>query len=261
MSSFVKEGLDLLNDRISEINLLIIEAQQRQTDSDLYSALCRSIQVLSISHFEGYIKDLVKNILSDINGGSTFKSSSNDLKFTYCKKFILPQHDGKDNHTKIKELISVLEELETKFQSEAFYRSNKNPKESILNQVANNFGEKQLFKKLNNSEIVNVFSNTDAENIELINILKPKLINSIKDFPYSEDDTILNANSNEVRDTFWETFIQQILSERHKIAHGSMDNSIDHNSIKSNIIKIEILLLSITYLLSIKGNPIQQVSC
>lgn len=260
MSSFVKEGLELLAERISEINLLLNEAEAKQEDARLYAALCRSIQVLSISHFEGYIKDLVKNILDDLNQSSSFKLSSNDLKFSYCRKFIVPLNDGKDNVSKIKDLILVFDELDTKFDSAAFHKPNKNPKESILNQIATSFGEKKIFKKLNNSDISNAFSNTDAENILLISELKLKLQNAIDDYPYIEDDTLLNINSTEVQDTFWETFIQEILSERHKIAHGSMNNSTDHSSIRSNILKMEILLISITYLLSIKGNPISEAN-
>ncbi|HIB8182133.1 TPA: MAE_28990/MAE_18760 family HEPN-like nuclease [Elizabethkingia anophelis] len=256
MSSFVNEGLELLVERISEINLLLNEAEARQENTHLYAALCRSIQVLSISHFEGYIKDLVKNILDDINQGSSFKQSSNDLKFSYCRKFVVPLIDGKDNITKIKDLILVFDELDTKFDSAAFHKPNKNPKESILNQIAISFGEKRIFKKLNNSDIANAFSNTDYENLILVGELKMKLQDAIKDYPYIEDDTILNIHSTEVQDTFWETFIQEILSERHKIAHGNMNNSTDHNSIRSNILKMEILLISITYLLALKGNPI-----
>ncbi|WP_342331738.1 HEPN domain-containing protein [Pedobacter sp. FW305-3-2-15-E-R2A2] len=258
MGSFVEDGIQLLAERIEELNVLLEEADKYVVSQQkLYSALCRSIQVLSVSHFEGYLKDLVKNILDDINANSDFKNSSNDLKFTYCKKFITPLATGKLNHAKIVELIAVLENLETKFDANSFYQSNKNPKESIINNIAENFGEDKLFFKLNNSDLSAVFSNTDPENILLRDFLRVKLLSSVEVYPYIQDDSILNVDQTSLaKDKFWEIFIQAILADRHKIAHGSMINSVSHTSIASNIVKIEILLLSITYLLSLRGNPV-----
>lgn len=258
MATFVSEGVELLAERIEELNVLLVEADvHAMGPSKLYPALCRSIQVLSVSHFEGYIKDLVKNILGDINSCDGFKESSKDLKFTFCKNFISPLANGKPNHNKIIELIAIFDELQTKFNADYFYEVNKNPKESILNKIAENFGETALFSKLNDSDFSVVFSNTDTENLELRDSTKAILMEAISEFPYLANEKILKPSAITLtREKYWETFIQTILAERHKIAHGNLENSSSHVTIRSNIIKLEILLLALTYLLSQKGNPI-----
>jgi len=258
MATFVSEGVELLTERMEELDVLLAEADRYAAGtSRLYPALCRSIQVLAVSHFEGYIKDLVKNVLDDINSRDGFRESSRSLKFTFCKNFIAPLLNGKPNHSKILELITVFDLLKTKFNASYFYEANKNPKESILNKIAENFGEDALFSKLNHSELIAVFSNTHTENLEMRDSIKARLSSSIDVFPYLIDDIILNVDvTNQTRETYWETFIQTILAERHKIAHGNLENSNSHVTIRSNIIKLEILLLAITYLLSQRGNPV-----
>jgi len=258
MSSFVEDGLDLLKERMDELIVLLGEAEKHDGHQPkLYFSLCRSIQVLAVSHFEGYLKDLVRNILDDFNNNSEFRNASNDLKFTYCKNFIMPLENGKDNSEKLKELMNVFGDLNAKFESTPFVKNNKNPKESIINAIAKSFGEDALFKKLNNSDTAYVFSNTDNENKLLRDTIQMKLFIAIKGFPYLKDDSIFAIDiSNPVPDKFWEDFIQNILKERHKIAHGDMHHSSSHRTIYSDILKMEILLYSITYLLCQRANPI-----
>jgi len=258
MNSFVAEGFDLFTERMDELNTLLIEAEKHEEgQTRLYFSLCRSIAVLAVSHFEGYLKDLVKNILADFNTNSCFRDANNHMKYTYCKKFILPLDTGKENIGKLKELLIVFEELNAKFQEGAFLKDNKNPKESLINGIAKNFGEENLFEKLNNSDTVYVFSNTDNENKLLRDTIKLRLFDSIKTFPYKRADSILSIDlSRPSKDKLWEDFIQNFLKERHMIAHGDMHHSSSHKAIYSAILRIEILLSSITYLLCQCANPI-----
>lgn len=257
MSTFVKEGLESLNIRLAELEVLLSAASSQLNSSDsLYKALCRSSQVLLISHFEGYIKDFVKDVLEDINYYSNFKNSGNKLKFTYCENFILPKSDGKPNEKKILELIEVFDDLSPKFNKKYFLFENKNPKESLIDTIAKRFGEDSFFKKLNNSILQNVFSNTDHENKTLRDDLKAELILAIEEYPYNLAEDFLRINlENPTRDRYWETYLNEVLRRRHDIAHGSPDNTISHSIIEKEKIKLEILIYSFTGLICKKCNP------
>ncbi len=84
-------GIVSLDNRLSEVHLILEEAKNNfESNNSLYKALCRSAQVLLSAHFEGYLKDLVKNSLEDINQFSTFKYSNIFLKKRMCEYFISP---------------------------------------------------------------------------------------------------------------------------------------------------------------------------
>lgn len=259
MSTFVNDGLNALSLRFAELELLLSEAERySESNTDLYKALCRSSQVLLISHFEGYIKDFVKDVLDDVNYCSNFKDSNNKLKFTFCENFILPNAEGKVNEKKIKELIEVLEGLSTKFNKKYFlFENNKNPKESIIHSITKRFGEEQFFKKINNSNLQNVFSNTHPENKTLRDALKTELVDSIENFPYNIQSDFLNIDlSNPIPEKYWEDYLNEALRRRHDIVHGNPDNTISHTAIEAEMIKLEILIYAFTGLICVKCNPV-----
>lgn len=138
MGTFVNAGLVSLNARFKEVELILQEANLHfDTNEDLYSALCRSAQVLLSAHFEGYIKELIKNALDDINLFSNFGASNDNIKRRFCEHFVIntvinEDKNSKINQDRIKKLMLELEGSKVKFKKEHFsYDDNVNPKASI----------------------------------------------------------------------------------------------------------------------------------
>lgn len=261
MLTFVNLSLTSLNTRLKEIDLILKEAQKiSETNQDLYNALCRSAQILLSAHFEGYLKELVKSAVDDINHFSNFKSANFDLKKRFCEYFISPSKDEKNSKKtfeKVKELIEILDTLDTKFKREHFYSDNSNPKESVLEKIAGQFGIENFFKKLQKSNLDIVFSNTNSDNSTLCETIKKHLLESTEKYPYEIDKSILEIDESKPdSDNLWSTFLSNLLKRRHDIAHGrEIENSVGHEIIDSDKTKIEILAYIFTVYICEKTNP------
>ncbi|MBS0647007.1 MAG: hypothetical protein JSR97_10530 [Verrucomicrobia bacterium] len=263
MSTFINLGLVSLNKRFNEVEIVLAEAQNHFEKNELlYNALCRSAQVLLLAHFEGYLKDLVKNALEDINQYSSFKSSNYHLKKRLCEYFISPSKEekySKDNHIKVTELIKVFDDLETKFKREYFTSENKNPKATVLDKIAEQFGVKNFFKQIKKSKLDLIFSNTNAGNIEMCGTIKSYILDTTKEYPFTTSLDFLDIDdSKKDSDNLWDAFLSDILKRRHDIAHGSeIDNSVGHSIIESDKVKVEILIYAFTAFICIMANPIE----
>lgn len=256
-------GLVSLDRRLSEVHLILEEAKIHFEVNDLlYKALCRSSQVLLSAHFEGYLKDLVKNALEDINQYSTFKDSNIFLKKRLCEYFISPGKDekySKENHQKTLELIEVLDNLETKFKKEYFfYSENKNPKASVLDKIAEQFGVKDFFKQLKKSNLDLIFSNTNTENVAVCLSMKNYLLETTENYPFTTTLDFLEIDALKVdSDNLWEAFLSNLLKRRHDIAHGTeTDNSAGHTTIEEDKVKVEILMYAFTAFICSMTNPV-----
>jgi hypothetical protein len=259
MSTFVQTGLNALSLRLAEIDILLEEAEKQfDENQDLYNAFCRSAQVLLISHFEGYTKDLIKNVLEDINYNSTFSASKNDLKRTFCLNFIpIDSNSGKANEKKILELIETFDSLNAKFKKEYFlYLDNKNPKASVIENITMRFGIKNFFKIINKSDLDLVFSNTNVDNIMLRDSLKNIIEIATSSYPFGQNDILKSTKEGNVED-FWKTFLDKILKNRYDIVHGNeILNASFYGHIMEDRIKVEILLYALTASICEQANPV-----
>ncbi len=260
-------GLVSLDKRLGEVNLILEEAESNFEVNDLlYKALCRSAQVLLSAHFEGYLKDLVKNSLEDINQYSSFKDSNFFLKKRLCDYFISAgkvEKSSKENHQRTLELIEVFDSLQTKFKREYFfYSDNKNPKASVLDKVAEQFGVKDFFKQLKKSNLDLIFSNTNAENINVCLSMKNYLLATTENYPFTTTLDFLEIDELKIdSDNLWDAFLSNLLKRRHDIAHGTeIDNSAGHRTISEDKVKVEILMYAFTAFICTKTNPEVQLT-
>lgn len=264
MSTFLNGGLISLNERLKEVELILNEAKANyEKNQPLYNSLCRAAQVLLTAHFEGYLKDLVKNSLDDINHFSNFKCTHFDLKKRFCEYFFSPfkeEKNSKDNHTRVTELIAVFDALDTKFKKEYFavYTDNMNPKATVLDKIAEQYGVKKFFEQLKKSNLDLVFSNTNSDNIQMRNKIKEYLLKSTENYPYDIDLAYLEMDSTKTAtDNLWDAFLSELLKRRHDIAHGKeIENSVGHSVIEADKIKIEVLIYAFTSFICVKANPI-----
>jgi hypothetical protein len=244
MDTFACELLTSTKRRWAEIELLLKHTEEVVEDSELSNSLCRSVVVLLVAHFEGFVRDLTRAILKDINKFSTFKKSPRPLKLTFCRLFI--DGDDKESNLKKKKLLDLLEMLEAKFTEEAFFLENKNPTPGILQKICNNFGVKDFFLLLEKSDTEIVFSEEQPGIDEFLKKITDYVTEGIKTFPYTIDLIKLNIGSVSEREknyrTIWETFVDDLLEKRHSIAHGSsIDNSLSIPELK--LIKNKLLIL------------------
>jgi len=262
MGTFVNSGILSLNSRFSEVDLILEEAKINfEKNEKLYNALCRSAQVLLSAHFEGYLKELVRNSLEDINQFSSFKQSNKYLKQCLCEYFLSPNREEKNSksiHFKVKELTEVFDNLEIKFKKEYLVSSeNKNPKATVLDKIAEQYGVKDFFKKLKSSSLDLIFSNTYPENVERCNQIREYIIEHTQNYPFTISLDYLEIDKDKIEtDNLWEAFLSEMLKRRHNIAHGTeIDNVVGHSIIESDKVKVEILIYAFTSFICIKCNP------
>ncbi|MBT1710752.1 hypothetical protein KK062_21100 [Fulvivirgaceae bacterium PWU5] len=262
MSTFINLGLVSLNKRLAEVDIILQEARQHSDDNaDLYNSLCRSAQVLLCAHFEGYVKDLVKNALEDINLYSDFRSSRSALKRRHCAYFVrvnAEEKDSKEHNKRVLELISEFEGLNAKFKKEIFsYSDNQNPKTSVLDKIAEQFGVKNFFKQLKKSNLDLVFSNTHTENLQLCQEIETLMLQRTSVYPYQTDLGYLEIDSEKSdSDNLWDVFISDFLKRRHGIAHGAeLESTVGHSTIENDKTKIKVLLYAFTSFICIESNP------
>lgn len=260
MSTYLRLGLDSLNRRLDEVDTILDAAGENfEVNQKLYSALCRSAQVLLSAHFEGYLKDLVKNSLDDINLNSSFKNSNPSLKRKHCEYFVQPQKDDKTLNQKISNLVLEFDELDPKFKKEFLttYSENANPKATVLDKIAQQYGIKNFFNQLKRSNLDEIFSNTKSENVELRNQIRNNILSCTENYPYTVTLDFLNINDEKVvTDDLWNSFLSNLMKRRHDIAHGrETENVISHSEIFNDRIKLEILIYAFTAFISFNSNP------
>lgn len=262
MNTFINLGLHSLNERLSEVELIVDEAVNHEVKNPpLYGALCRSAHVLLCAHFEGYIKDLVKNSLEDINSFSSFRSTNFDIKKRYCEYFVKEnseKKDSKEDIKKLKELVEIFETHEAKFKLEFFHpNSGENPKASVLDKTGRLFGIDNFFKQLRQSRFDAIFSNTNEGNIQLCHEIEEYLFDRTESFPFAVSLDFLEIDeSNDDRDNLWDVFLSEFLKKRHDIAHGrELENCTSHSQIEDDKVKIKIILLALTCFICVAVNP------
>ncbi|HLP50822.1 MAG TPA: HEPN domain-containing protein, partial [Chitinophagales bacterium] len=244
------------------LTLLLEEAEKiAETNESLYNTLCRAAQVLLCAHLEGYVKDLVKNSLEDINHYSDFKSANKFLKRKTCEYFVLldpEQRTGEKPHAKVTELNTLFENSGMKFKKEYFGSDeNANPKASVLEKIAKQYGIKDFFTELKKSRLDLVFSNTNSENQILRDSIQSYVLSGTSHYPYTIELEFLEINPGKISsDNLWDAFLSNVLKRRHDIVHGNeMENSTGHTTIETDIVKVQILIYAFTVFICSKCKP------
>ena len=228
MSTYMYDFLISIEDNWQEVNILISKAKEvKEPDENLYNALCRSITILIVSHMEGFMKNLVKNYIDELNSKFEFKDLTKGVQRTYCLKYI-----GDENQTdKIEKLIEKFEEYNCNLSHEAFiFDKNKNPNVGIIQSIFKNFGINKVFTRFNKSDILNkVFENSLFRTNEIKETLKNDLKDRLSSFPFNLDEVIdkYELKKENTGSTLWEDFIKDMNQKRHNIVHGNEFSNID----------------------------------
>lgn len=233
MSTFAHALVSSTDERWSEVNVLLGTAARTDTSDELRNALCRASAVLIVAHFEGFIKEAARAIISDINQHSTFQHTHNHIKRVFCRTFTgsngnAPDKDDNERETR---LISLLDGLNAKIDFAPFVGGTSNPKPDVVERICNSLGAENFFARINSPWFDPVFSGTDPEIGALLTSLKDHLNASVDVFPYKVQPALFGMDKSNGKSrsgggggkstTLWETFLDSLLAQRHTIAHGT----------------------------------------
>ena len=253
MSTFIASLLVSIDGRWQEVDTLLQTASVNQTtNADLHDVLCRSATVLTAAHLEGFIRDAAKAVVEDVNRFSEFRHLPRIPKRTFCRTFI--PEDGKDANERTEKMVALLEGLETPLTWESFLfdgrkENHKNPSPTMIEKVARNFGIKKIFRLLASSKLDQVFSATPSEIAALKQDLRSHLNSTTAAYPYTVDASLFDLRDPGTTSgprTLWESFLDQLMLKRHRIAHGSAYDNVDSaTELAITKTKVEILQLGV----------------
>ena len=253
MSTFIASLLISIDGRWQEVDTLLQTASVNETTNvNLHDVLCRSATVLTAAHLEGFIRDAAKAIVEDVNRFSKFRDLPKTPKRTFCRTFI--PEDGKDANERTVKMVALLEGLETPLAWESFLfdgrnDNHKNPSPTMIEKVTRNFGIKKIFGLLASSKLDEVFSATPSEIAVLKQDLRSHLNSTTATYPYNVNTALFDLSdtgANSGPRTLWESFLDQLMLKRHRIAHGSAYSNVDSATELAEIkTKVEILQLGI----------------
>jgi len=256
MTTFVFDYVDRLDEQWNEVDILLNEAKKVQhSNVDLYHALCRSASILMVAHFEGFTKDLCKNIISDLNSNCKFENLPMPIKMTGCKKYlgfdkkVIPDYD-----LKLREMIEDLSKADgfSICYTAFLFEKNKNPKPDVLKEVLNRFGIEDVFKNLHESGFEGAFiSKSSLE--RLLKRMRTIVKRSVESFPYLCSDVKLKKfklkSCKYNGRTIWQTFLDDVNQKRHAIAHGNtFSNDNEYPVLVERMNKIRLIQYLIIYL-------------
>ncbi|OUJ69127.1 HEPN domain-containing protein [Hymenobacter crusticola] len=248
MSTFINELNSNIEERWKDVNLLMKLASSNKNNPEMYDVLCRSTVLFISAHLESFIKDLIKAIINDINQFSNFKSAPETLKKIYCRDFTYPNNNSnikgelnKDSEERMNKLLKSIEDFDIKFPVDIFLINNsygndqKNPAPKVIAKAFSNFGIKNPFLWLDNCYFEAVFSGVSVRSITVkrkLLKLKKHIHAQTLSYPYNVDISIIaikdptqqtpgTQNNQAAQRSFWETFVDNLLAVRHRIAHGS----------------------------------------
>jgi hypothetical protein len=256
MNTFIYDYIERLDEQWNEVDILLDEAKKVQhINVELYHVLCRSASILMVAHFEGFTKDLCKNVISDLNHNCNYENIPTPIKMTGCKKYLgfdkkaIPDYDSK--------LRDMMEDLSKANNYSICYTAflfekNKNPKPDVLKEVLSRFGIEDVFKNLHESGFEGAFiSKSSLE--RLLKRMRTIVKRSVEKFPYLCSDVKLKRFKLKPCKysgrTIWQTFLDDVNQNRHAIAHGNtFSNDNEHPGLVVKMNKIRLIQYIIIYL-------------
>lgn len=273
--SFINFLLSELENRWHEVSILLETANEyEQKNQVLHDAVCRSVSVLMVAHFEGFYKDLIKNIIEDLKINTKFCDLSNSIQRNYCSVFIDSQSSSQAQNRITELLIGKFKEVDVHISYEPFLLNrNENPKPQIIKTLFENIGIKKIFEILESSDYESVFQEENSSIEKRVEELIQILDSYSYSFPYKYKKSYFNmnpiSNKKSNKRTFWEEFLDEINRRRHGIAHGSdlgNSHSVEELILTKNKLRcLELALLHVVIeffgVAECMENPEELVTC
>jgi hypothetical protein len=256
------EAFIKFEEALKEVELLLEEtenafylAENSQTpnkkERHLFKAntFSRSGIVLLCGHFEGFLKELLKEFSSQINSASIHPQLLPDSLLGDIIRIMLNRCDSSEKHRqKLKNLMSGNSciEIDEKMQQE-FSKTWGNPTVDIIEKMLNRIGVSDVIETLS----VRDFSLTTHTQISQIdNNLKSSLRQIFSDRLFDDPDIseieseivrVLEDNwisKSKRRSVGYVRTIEQLLTQRNEIAHGNSDRKLTKQEFETSIREI-----------------------
>jgi hypothetical protein len=253
VNTFIKEYLCQLENQWTEVEVLIASASECETKNpELFNAICRSTSVLIVAHMEGFIKDLTKNLIRDLNANKEFRQLPRAIQNTCCQGYLGPTPSAIVRYQEaLEDLIQHLSGCTGyKIPHEHFlFDKNRNPKPDSIQEVFKKFGLKDIFKSLHNSLFDDAFE-SDNRLERLLVVTQYFVEKRVSTFPFKVSINKFNLKDEKYSGrTLWQEFLDEINKVRHAIAHGNtFSNDEDLDAIKRRKNKTKLLQLVLIYI-------------
>lgn len=225
--SFINFLVNELDSRWNEVSILLETASQYEEKNEvLHDAICRSVCVLMVAHFEGFYKDLIKNLIEDLRVNKNFSELSKSIQRNYCNIFVDAKSSPETKNKITESLIEKFKEVDISISYEPFlFNKNENPKPQVIETLFENIGIKKIFEILASSDYESVFEEENSEVEERVKTISRDLDEYSYSYPYVYDKSYFNmnptSNKKSGQRTLWQEFLDEINRKRHGIAHGS----------------------------------------
>ena len=259
MSTASYELAQAIPDRVKELLVLVRSAKKFQNeDESLYNALCRSTCVLMASHLEGFIKELSRSIISDLNYNlDSFSQMPLAMQRTFCQKIAYYEGVSKaEVEGRIRQLINFFSKNSVYIDMTAFpYKENpnKNPSPSQIDGVMDRLGIPDILTSIAIPAYEVVFDNDDRTNYRL-NRAIIRFVSHLYFFPFKAIPSPYSPNRKKERktvkgeQTLWHTFIEETMTRRHNIVHGDiLSNDTSWEELQRDTEKLRILMYGILF--------------
>jgi hypothetical protein len=243
--------------RVGELDVLISHAEKCQDDNEaLYNAICRATAVLLASHLEGFLKDLTRSLILDLNYYlKEFSSMPAAMQRTFCHKIAF--YEGiplPEIEKRIKQLMAFFSGNSVNIDMGAFaYKENpnKNPNADFIDKSLRDLGVPDVVSSLDKGQLEIVFNGEIRSNYKLVRDLL-SFRSHLYDFPFRELPPPYSFNraraSEKKSKSLWYEFIQTVLERRHRVAHGdTLANEATWEELKSDSLKLKVLMYGVIY--------------
>jgi len=126
----------------------------------------------------------------------------------------------------------------------------------MIESLLHKFGVIKFLSQIENSDLDVAFQDSKSEMIEIRDKLKAHLMENVEYYPYNVDLELFNIHYDDGierqkrQKSMWEDFLNEILTNRHTIAHGNcLESLCSHTEIEHSRIKIEILIYAFVLVL------------
>ncbi len=259
--TFINLRFEQIEKRFNEIDVLLNLASLYQSNDEIYQSLCRSAQVLLVSHFEGLYREICRDVIDDINFNTKFFEVKKVIFSSYCDFFIQNNESPESTNNIRLKLWEAFKDYPSSLKVEPFISfDNRNPTPQIIETILKKFGIRNFFWSIGGSDLDIVFEDQKSKTLKLRNKLFQYVKMKTSKYPYTIDKSFYHpvekANEKKTK-TLWEDFINNFLKERHSIVHGHvLDNPNNHESLSEAKIKLEILLCAFIINICSAANPI-----
>lgn len=259
MSTAMFEVAKSLALRNGELERLVALADEKiEVNEAAYNTLCRACCVLLASHLEGFLKDLSKSLIMDLNFYlKSFAKLPPAVKNTFCQKIAF--YEGVKNeeiNARAKQLQAFFDNNSVAVDMQAFaYKetTNKNPGGDVIDNALAKLGIPNVLISISGGRLESIFKN-DPGSVFLIRRDIKRFRSRLYSFPYKDlpksyafnyRDEKLGSKANK---TIWHTFIGDVMGRRHTIAHGdTMNNEVTSAQLRQDIQRLDVLMHGLMY--------------